>query len=94
MIVPHKDPRFVGQPDKPTLSFLGSLDEPRKGLPVVARAFSQIREQLPGVHLFVAGKGNIDQARELFGQDQCAVTFLYPVSDDEKHVYWLVRIFT
>nr|WP_253280632.1 glycosyltransferase family 4 protein [Arcanobacterium phocae] len=84
MIAESKDQRFIGSPQRPTLSFLGRLDEPRKGLPVVARAFPQIRQAVPGVHLYVAGKGNIEQARALFGEHAEAVTFLGPISDVDK----------
>lgn len=84
MRVLEKDSRFVGSVEAPTLSFLGRLDEPRKGLPVVARAFGAIRREFPGVRLFVAGKGDVDAARESFGSDADAVTFLGPVSDEDK----------
>src|SRR5690554_318639 len=46
-----------------TLSFLGRLDEPRKGLPVLLRAWPQIHAARPGVRLLVAGRGDIDEAR-------------------------------
>ncbi|MFY9262912.1 MAG: glycosyltransferase family 4 protein [Arcanobacterium sp.] len=84
MQITDKDPRFTGSPERPTLSFLGRIDEPRKGLPVVARAFGKIRQEFPGVRLFVAGKGDIDQARAMFGSDADAVEFLGPVSDADK----------
>ena len=78
------DERFAGTADRPTLGFLGRIDEPRKGLPVVARAFPSIRAALPGVRLFVAGRGDIDEARSLFGADAEAVEFLGGVSDADK----------
>lgn len=84
MKVEEKDERFTGTPERPTLSFLGRLDEPRKGLPVVARAFHEIRHAFPGVRLLVAGKGDIDEARKMFGQDADAVEFLGPVSNRDK----------
>lgn len=79
-----RDGRFTGTPDRPTLGFLGRIDEPRKGLPVVARAFPAVREALPGVRLFVAGRGDIDEARRLFGPHAEAVEFLGGVSDADK----------
>ncbi|MDV6238298.1 glycosyltransferase family 4 protein [Trueperella bernardiae] len=78
------DPRFTGTPEAPTLAFLGRLDEPRKGLPVVAEAFDQIRAAHPGVRMLVAGKGDEDEARRMFGADAQAVEFLGPVSDEDK----------
>ncbi len=82
--ITDKDERFAGTHERPTLSFLGRLDEPRKGLPVVAKAFSAIRERHPGVRLLVAGKGDVDEAREMFGEDSDAVEFLGPISDEDK----------
>ncbi|MBE6483743.1 MAG: glycosyltransferase family 4 protein [Actinomycetaceae bacterium] len=79
-----RDERFTGEIGRPTLGFLGRLDEPRKGLPVVAGAFHAIREQFPGVRLFVAGRGDIDEARAAFGADAEAVEFLGGISDEDK----------
>ncbi|QOR46483.1 glycosyltransferase family 4 protein [Trueperella pecoris] len=78
------DARFMGTPQAPTLAFLGRLDEPRKGLQVVAKAFGSIRRAHPGVRLLVAGKGDEDEARKMFGDNADAVTFLGPVSDEDK----------
>lgn len=78
------DQRWIGGPDSPTLAFLGRIDEPRKGLQVLAEAFGRIRAEVPGVRLFVAGRGDVDEARERFGADAEAVTFLGEVTDDEK----------
>ena len=80
----HKDERFTGTPQHPTMSFLGRIDEPRKGLQVVAAGFARIRAAFPGVRLFVAGMGDVDQARTMFGEDADAVTFLGPISDADK----------
>lgn len=82
--IADKDERFAGTDERPTLSFLGRLDEPRKGLPVVAKAFGAIRERHPGVRLLVAGKGDIDEARAMFGTDSVAVEFLGPITDEDK----------
>ncbi|VEI12487.1 glycosyltransferase family 4 protein [Trueperella bialowiezensis] len=84
MQIDAKDPRFTGTPEEPTLAFLGRIDEPRKGLPVVAQAFGKIREAHPGVRLLVAGRGDVDQARAMFGEHAQAVEFLGGVSDADK----------
>ena len=47
----ERDARFAGTAEHPTIGFLGRLDEPRKGLPVVAQAFPLICEASPGVRL-------------------------------------------
>lgn len=68
-----------------TLSFLGRLDEPRKGLAVLLKAFPAIWKAVPGVRLLVAGKGDIDEARELLPEEcRYAVTFLGMVDDKAK----------
>lgn len=68
-----------------TLSFLGRLDEPRKGLAVLLKAFPAIWKAVPGVRLLVAGKGDIEEARELLPAEcRYAVTFLGMVDDTAK----------
>jgi phosphatidylinositol alpha-mannosyltransferase len=78
------DPRWQGTPEAPTLAFLGRIDEPRKGLQVLAEAFGRVRRQVPGVRLLVAGQGDLDDARARFGDDVAGVTFLGGVTDEEK----------
>ncbi|HEX6197346.1 MAG TPA: glycosyltransferase family 4 protein [Jiangellaceae bacterium] len=68
-----------------TLSFLGRLDEPRKGLPVLLEAWPRIHEATPGVRLLVAGRGAVDEIRRgipKWCRDD--VEFLGGVSDDDK----------
>jgi phosphatidyl-myo-inositol alpha-mannosyltransferase len=68
-----------------TVSFLGRLDEPRKGLAVLLRAFPAIWRERPGVRLLVAGRGDIDEARAaLPAECRPAVTFLGAVDDPTK----------
>lgn len=68
-----------------TLSFLGRLDEPRKGLAVLLKAFPAIWKAVPGVRLLVAGKGDIEEARDLLPEEcRYAVTFLGMVDDTAK----------
>lgn len=68
-----------------TMSFLGRLDEPRKGLPVLLEAWPRIHEAVPGVRLLVAGRGDVDEIRRGI-PDWCRddVEFLGGVSDDDK----------
>jgi phosphatidylinositol alpha-mannosyltransferase len=40
------------------LGFLGRMDEPRKGLPLLLRAFEIVGAQRPGLRLLVAGHGD------------------------------------
>ncbi|HEY0215453.1 MAG TPA: glycosyltransferase family 4 protein [Cellulomonas sp.] len=80
------DPRWLGTPEAPTITFLGRLDEPRKGLPVLLEALPAVRRAFPGVRLLVAGRGDTgpEEARELLGDDAQAVEFLGPLSDEDK----------
>jgi len=80
------DPRWTGTPQAPTIAFLGRLDEPRKGLPVLLGAVHEVRRARPGARFLVAGRGETgpEEARELLGDDARAVEFLGPISDAEK----------
>ncbi|HEY8718013.1 MAG TPA: glycosyltransferase family 4 protein [Pengzhenrongella sp.] len=80
------DPRWTGTPQAPTIAFLGRLDEPRKGLPVLLGAVSEVLRSLPGARFLVAGTGETgpDDVRELLGDDARAVEFLGSISDKEK----------
>ncbi len=40
------------------IGFLGRMDEPRKGLPVLLRAFELIGSERPGLRLLIAGPGD------------------------------------
>src|SRR4051812_17806049 len=50
-------------PGEPVLGFLGRIDEPRKGLPVLLAALPAIADKHPGVRLVVAGPGDADEVR-------------------------------
>jgi phosphatidylinositol alpha-mannosyltransferase len=68
-----------------TLCFLGRLDEPRKGLAVLLRAFPTIWAAHPGVRLLVAGPGDVEEARAMLPEEcRPAVTFLGMVDDVGK----------
>jgi phosphatidylinositol alpha-mannosyltransferase len=78
-------PEWQGSPARPTLAFLGRMEEPRKGLPVLARALPAVLREIPGVRLLVAGPGDADDVREQMDpQVAAACEFLGPVSDDDK----------
>jgi phosphatidylinositol alpha-mannosyltransferase len=42
------------------LGFLGRVDEPRKGLAVLLRAFARLADARPGLNLLVIGPGDLD----------------------------------
>ena len=74
------DPRW--QADGGAVCFLGRIDEPRKGLPELLSALPTMLRERPGLRVYVAGRGDIDAAREQVGS-RCgsAVTFLGQVDD-------------
>jgi phosphatidylinositol alpha-mannosyltransferase len=68
-----------------TLGFLGRIDEPRKGLPVLLQALPQVAVTLPGIRLLVAGPGDVSEARSAVPREVAdRVRFLGLVSDADK----------
>ncbi|MFD9359571.1 glycosyltransferase family 4 protein [Streptomyces sp. NPDC060031] len=75
------NPEWTGQ----TLGFIGRIDEPRKGLPVLMAAFPKIVEACPDVRLLVAGRGDEEEAvASLPAELRSRVEFLGMVSDEDK----------
>ncbi|MGW6981962.1 glycosyltransferase family 4 protein [Streptomyces sp. NPDC054932] len=75
------NPDWSGQ----TLGFIGRIDEPRKGLPVLMAAFPKIVEACPDVRLLVAGRGDEEEAvASLPAELRARVEFLGMVSDEDK----------
>lgn len=68
-----------------TLGFIGRIDEPRKGLPVLMAAFPKIVEACPDVRLLVAGRGDEEEAVATLPPElRARVEFLGMVSDEDK----------
>ncbi len=68
-----------------TIGFIGRIDEPRKGLPVLLEAFPEIVAARPRARLLVAGRGDAEEALLALPEDvRGNVTFLGMVSDEEK----------
>ncbi|AUH44020.1 glycosyltransferase family 4 protein [Streptomyces sp. CMB-StM0423] len=68
-----------------TLGFIGRIDEPRKGLPVLMEAFPRILERVPDARLLVAGRGDpAEVAGHLAPEVRERVEFLGMVSDEDK----------
>ncbi|WP_030692013.1 glycosyltransferase family 4 protein [Streptomyces globisporus] len=68
-----------------TLGFIGRIDEPRKGLPVLMRALPKILTARPGARLLVAGRGDEEEAvASLPAEMRSRVEFLGMVSDEDK----------
>ncbi len=79
------EPRPEWRSPDGTLSFLGRLDEQRKGLQVLLKAWPAIQEAFPRARLLVAGRGEIDDIRRgIDPRHRDGVEFLGGVSDDDK----------
>lgn len=73
------------EPDGNTVGFLGRFDEPRKGFPLLLRAFSTLAAQRPRLRLLVAGRGDHQAAVEGLDTDIAdRIEFLGTVSDSDK----------
>ena len=67
------------------IGFLGRMDEPRKGLPVMLKAFEQLSEGRPGLRLLIAGPGDADDQRHrLPAALRDRAVFLGEVSEEDK----------
>lgn len=82
----ERDERWTGAPGAPTIAYLGRLDEPRKGLPVLLGAVGRVLDEVPGARFLVAGRGETgqDQAQEVLGARAASVEFLGGLSDEDK----------
>jgi phosphatidyl-myo-inositol alpha-mannosyltransferase len=77
------------------LGFLGRMDEPRKGLDVLLRAFETLGAQRPGLRLLIAGPGDREDVIEKVPASlRERVILLGQVSEDDKaRVYHSVDVF-
>ncbi|MET8681326.1 glycosyltransferase family 4 protein [Streptomyces sp. NPDC004647] len=68
-----------------TIGFIGRIDEPRKGLPVLMKALPRILAERPETRLLVAGRGDEEEAvSALPAEARERVEFLGMVSDEDK----------
>lgn len=69
----------------PTLLFLGRIDEPRKGLPVLLAALPGLVTDYPDLLLLVAGPGEIEKAQGALAPELAGhVRFLGLISEADK----------
>ncbi|MFC6713668.1 glycosyltransferase family 4 protein [Branchiibius cervicis] len=81
----HVTPAWAGTPQRPTIAFLGRIEEPRKGIAVLLAALPEVLRVWPGLRVLIAGPG--DPREVMSGQpDQVkqACEFLGPVTDEQK----------
>ncbi len=70
---------------RPSVLFLGRMDEPRKGLGVLWEALPAVLDAVPDLQVLVAGPGDIEDQREELPADVAEhVVFLGRVSDEDK----------
>jgi len=68
-----------------SLVFLGRVDESRKGLDILLKAFPLVRREFPQIRLLVAGPGDMDDAlAQLSEQDASAITKMGLVDTETK----------
>ena len=82
---PRADPSGAAPPTRPTIAFLGRIDEPRKGLPVLLAALPAVLARIPGARFLVAGPGDAAELAQgcrpaRRGRDE----FLGRVTDEDK----------
>ncbi|MGI8334653.1 glycosyltransferase family 4 protein [Actinomadura scrupuli] len=81
--------------DGGALGFLGRMDEPRKGLPVLLRAFETLGRERPGLRLLLAGPGDADDVLSRVSPElRDRIVILGLVSDEDKiRAYHSVDVF-
>ncbi|HEX7106448.1 MAG TPA: glycosyltransferase family 4 protein [Acidothermaceae bacterium] len=71
--------------DGGAIGFLGRIDEPRKGFPLLLEAFQLMAAQRPKLRLLVAGPGDADDVRKSLPEElRSRVRLLGLVSDADK----------
>jgi glycosyltransferase involved in cell wall biosynthesis len=81
----HADPLEGWPGTGGVIGFLGRMDEPRKGLSVLLKAFELLAPGRPGLRLLIAGPGDADEQRHKLPaalRDRAA--FLGEVSEEDK----------
>ncbi len=71
--------------DRPSVLFLGRMDEPRKGLDVLVAALPDVVEAFPDVQILIAGPGDAEEQSALIPAAVLGnVRFLGRISDEDK----------
>ena len=81
----HAEPLDGWPGDGGAIGFLGRMEEPRKGLAILLRAFEILAPGRPGLRLLIAGHGDIDELRERLPEElRDRAVFLGEVSEEDK----------
>ncbi len=93
--LPGWSARTDAQRSEQALGFLGRMDEPRKGLQVLLKAFEILGRERPGLRLLVAGPGDADDVLSKVSPElRDRVVLLGLVSEEEKvRAYHSVDVF-
>lgn len=71
--------------ERPSMVFLGRMDEPRKGLHVLVGALPEIVAKVPDVQIVIVGPGDIDEQRDTLDPSvRDNVIYLGRVTDADK----------
>ena len=81
----HAEPLDGWPGEGGAIGFLGRMDEPRKGLPVLLRAFEVLAPARPGLRLLIGGNGDADEQRDRLPEElRERAVFLGEVSEEDK----------
>jgi phosphatidylinositol alpha-mannosyltransferase len=78
------NPAWQGTTERPTFAFVGRMDEPRKGLAVLAAAAPRILARHPGARFLVLGRGDAAEALSAAGPAASAFELLGVLDDAAK----------
>ena len=81
----HGDPLDGWPGEGGAIGFMGRMSEPRKGLPVLLKAFEILAQDRPGLRLLIGGNGDIGEQRDrLPAHLRDRAVFLGEVSEADK----------
>ena len=81
----HAEPLDGWPGDGGAIGFLGRMDEPRKGLAILLRAFEVLAPARPGLRLLIAGTGDADEHRGRLPEElRMRAHFLGELSEEDK----------
>jgi phosphatidylinositol alpha-mannosyltransferase len=81
----HAEPLDGWPGEGGAIGFLGRMDEPRKGLAVLLRAFEVLAPARPGLRLLIGGTGDVDEQRGRLPEElRDRAVFLGELSEQDK----------
>jgi phosphatidyl-myo-inositol alpha-mannosyltransferase len=81
----HAEPLDGWPGEGGAIGFLGRMEEPRKGLAILLRAFEILAPGRPGLRLLIGGNGDVDEQRDRLPEElRERAVFLGEVSEEDK----------